>query len=404
MAMASRPKDWQGVTLSQRWVGFYTKLPRSGPTAPFIRALVETRSIPVVKFCIDRCLGLLHCDHDYMFRYAAEIGDLPLCKFLVQQGVSCHARKDDALKRAVRNGHAAVCAFLFEQGAMYYQESLYIRDLCRAAERGYTQLCRVLLREEPSVAQFPLGDLDKAETLRHAIRGGHLDTCRMFIQEYGFNSFDALSEAATRATGAIEIIAMLLERHGTRVDDLSRALITASMYDRNDTCQFLMAKGADPRSHDQVAFQWTAPSGNLELAKIFRKHGCHPRYCTTPVVEGTMLENAAVRGYDKYCEWLLGLHPFLELDLATGIRDIDKPLRAVLARKFHRTACVLFNHGANVDVPILLEECIASEDLHGCRLLLENGAAVTRTHRALVDETFGPLSKAFFQNWASHHW
>ena len=157
---------------------------------------------------------------------SAQIGELSLIKYAVENGADLHYDADGALSYASREGHLDVVKWLIANGAAIRADD-----------------------------DLPVG---------WASQKGHLDIVKYLVEKGA--DIHADSEFALREAGHLPVVKYLIER-GADIhahDDYS--LIYASYNGRVDVVQYLLENGAD--IHNQEALRFAKERGHIEIIKL----------------------------------------------------------------------------------------------------------------------------------------
>ena len=107
--------------------------------------LIETvgnRNLPLMKYLVEQGANI-HYNNDEALRWASNNGYLEVVKYLVEQGVDIHAADDYALSNAVYGGHLEVLKYLVEQGADIHARNDWA--LKNASAKGHIEVIKYFL-------------------------------------------------------------------------------------------------------------------------------------------------------------------------------------------------------------------------------------------------------------------
>ncbi|KAL0961929.1 hypothetical protein UPYG_G00333500 [Umbra pygmaea] len=175
--------------------------------------------------------------------------------------------------------------------------------LLLAAEKGHTEIIRILLQNHARVDVF---DEDGKAALHLAAEGGHLDIADILLSHKAFvNAKTKLGLTPLHLAaqnGSASLVRLLVEKHLASIDALSlskqTALHLAAISGQLDVCSTLLNLRADITAtdiHGQTPLHLAAENDHSEVVKLFLKH--RPELATLANMEGaTCTHIAATKG------------------------------------------------------------------------------------------------------------
>ncbi len=131
-----------------------------------LRWASQLGQLEVVRYLIENKADV-HANDDWALRWTSRNGHLEVVKYLVERGADIHAQDDYALRWASRNGHLEVVKYLTEHGADVHAQDDYALRL--ASHNGHLEVVKYLIEKGANI--HARGD----EALRWASIKGHLD-------------------------------------------------------------------------------------------------------------------------------------------------------------------------------------------------------------------------------------
>ena len=137
----------------------------------------ELGYLPIVKYVVEKGANI-HDSEDYTLRWAAQHGYLPMTKYLVEHSANIHARNDAALRGAAQYGHLPIVKYLVEHSANIHARKDSALGL--AAHNGYLPVVKYLVEHSANI------HADDDYALRFAAYHSHLPVVK-YLMENGAN-------------------------------------------------------------------------------------------------------------------------------------------------------------------------------------------------------------------------
>ena len=227
---------------------------------------------------------------------AAQFGHTEVCKLLLEKGkanIEETGPEGTALITAATNGHSSTVALLLPKGARVDAREQGFTPLLVAAQRGHTEVCKLLL--ETGKANVKETTPDGFTPLLSAAQKGHTEVCELLLgngsdleESSPVTQMTALHYAA--GNGHESLLQMLLSHKpdlNIRNRFESTPLLLASQGGHLGCVKKLLQAGADPLLPDEDGFlpiHDAAYQNHDEVVLILIKEGgCSPeqvRHCT----------------------------------------------------------------------------------------------------------------------------
>ena len=312
---------------------------------------------------------------------SVQSGSYELVKFFVEKGADIHEKTnagENCLHIAARNGHLNLCKTLIADHGFDKNNADNIgrTALFNSAESGSYELVKFFIEKG---ADIRVRTVDGLNCLHVAAGLGHLNLCKIFIYEHGFQEDTADIYGFTpmhysAGSGNLELVKLFLDRGADiylRTNDGCNCLHLAAFRGQLNICKFLLEDNNFDIHHTNIekftALHFSAANGSLALFSYLLEKGSEI-YSKTKCMSN-VLHLSTFKGHFNISEFVL--KHFIRHYVDSNTKNQHE-----LNGKFYRSQVfykykTIFLHAMDADGNTYLHLAAAGNFPKVCKLLLE---------------------------------